>query len=85
MDTDGIFGLMDIVSYALLESAVRPAIHLKSYRSHEGGSSSDLDDKWAFNNISYDLLESAIRPDIQPKPSRSNEAEPSVIWMTEGG
>ena len=35
--------------------------------------------------ISYALLESGIRPDIQPKSSRSHEAEPSWIWMTEGG
>ena len=35
--------------------------------------------------ISYAMLESAIQPDIQPKPSRSHDAEPSGIWMTEGG
>ena len=33
----------------------------------------------------YALLESGIRPDIQLKSTRSHEAEPSVIWMTEGG
>ena len=37
------------------------------------------------DTISYALLESAIRPDIQPKSSISHEAEPSAIWMTEGG
>ena len=30
-------------------------------------------------------LESAIRPANQPKSARSHEAEPSGIWMTEGG
>ena len=35
--------------------------------------------------ISYTLLESAVRPDIHSQSSRSHEAEPSRIWMTEGG
>ena len=35
--------------------------------------------------VSYALLESAIWPDIQPKSSKSHQAEPSGIWMAEGG
>ena len=41
--------------------------------------------KCALQIISRTLLESAVRSDIQPKSSRSLEAEPSGIWMTEGG
>ena len=44
--------------------------------------SSEYYQRWI---ISYALLESAIWPDFHTKSSRSHKAEPSGIWMTEGG
>ena len=43
------------------------------------------DDNLKHIDISYALLESAARPDIHSKSYRSQEAEPSLIWMVEGG